>query len=145
MDIYTAVMKAADHIERNPHLFKFTESCVPDCGTPGCALGWISHFLGERPGQLFRAEVALGFEHILGETEFYSRMDHLLVEWAWNAPSCVRALRLYAAKYLAPPKPAQQPPDWNALAVRLGKEAGFVEAGSKTEASVLSVHASEPK
>ena len=46
MNIYNAILKAADHIERNPHLYDFYRSNVPNCGTPGCMLGWIGHFMG---------------------------------------------------------------------------------------------------
>lgn len=46
MDIYNAILKAADHIEKEPHLYNFYCNRVPDCGTPGCMLGWIGHFMG---------------------------------------------------------------------------------------------------
>ena len=42
MNIRTAMYKAADSIEQNPHLFDFGSVELPDCDTPGCALGWVA-------------------------------------------------------------------------------------------------------
>ena len=48
MNIRTAILKAADSIEQNPHLFSFKSLAIPnkDCGTPGCAIGWIAYHSG---------------------------------------------------------------------------------------------------
>lgn len=126
MNIYTAIMKAADWIESHPSEFKFFSISVPDapgCGTPGCAIGWIGTFAGNRKG------FTRVYSEILGvgsDIEFYSRMDKLsapgagycdgTTQWRHQASECGRVLRLYAAKYHAPAKPAQQPPDWQAMA-----------------------------
>jgi hypothetical protein len=45
-EIRAAILKAADTIERDGDLWNFGEVLVPDCGTPGCALGWIGFHLG---------------------------------------------------------------------------------------------------
>lgn len=57
--IYTAIMKAADTIERHPELYNFLSNEVPDCGSPGCLLGWIGHHLGLRGGNVFEAVTPL--------------------------------------------------------------------------------------
>lgn len=139
-DIYTAIMKAADHIERNPSLFNFSEHRKPDdCGTPGCAIGWIGLFSGREfprscspfreggsPTSGVSGDVV---EPVLGVPAdvFYSRMAHLAPGWTREAPLCASALRLYAAKYHAPAKPIQQPPDWEQIAsLSLGLTQMFV-------------------
>lgn len=120
MNLYNAIMKAADHIERNPDEFNWNHVDVPDapgCGTPGCALGWIASFLGcTRDGLGFVAAahaLGVGDEHYI----FYRRLDEFapFAKWRQKASVCAFALRAYAAKYHGHEKPAS-PPDWNALA-----------------------------
>lgn len=131
-DIYDAIMKAADHIERNPKEFDFWNNFVPgSCGTPGCALGWIGYFLGirQRSDSQYDVTRAIG----TGPTEFYSRMTELVGSNLWKgidkqylgvprsevAAACGRGLRLYAEKYHGEEKPkAVTPPDWNAIAAK---------------------------
>lgn len=135
--IYEAVMRAADHIERNPREFDFHSPALPmapGCGTPGCALGWIGYFGSVRGygGCGDRVPLYLGlseeshpqyaggrFKH--PTFAFYNRMDAVFGsnEWINSATACARAMRLYAAKYLQPAKPEQQAPDWQAMAERL--------------------------
>ena len=122
MNIYNAILAAADHIERNPEEFSFGSIIIPKepCGSPGCALGWIGHFADaarphsrsiscvaandiydEKMRRLLRLEnPLLGITH----GEFYARMDALAGSYDWRreAPTCARALRLYAKKYHAP-------------------------------------------
>ena len=124
-DIYTAIMKAADQIEYHPERFNFGSVDFPDCGSPGCALGWIGHFLGytETKYHSYRHGVLtvtddLGItadSHCDHNNEFYSRMNNLVPGWKGKAKQCAKALRLYAAKYHAPEK-VQRPPDWQKLA-----------------------------
>lgn len=45
-DIYHAIFKAADSIERNPHLYDFWQNDITDCGSPHCILGWVGVHLG---------------------------------------------------------------------------------------------------
>lgn len=135
MNIYTAIMKAADHIERHPSQFKFAQLGIPprsDCGTPGCALGWIGFFAGKRGGLLgpvCRNEATSPARQLaltpdgpllpmeLTQKEFYERMNEAVGGgWSGDAAICSAGLRLYAAKYHAPTKPVQQPPDWQAMA-----------------------------
>jgi hypothetical protein len=110
MNVYDAIMKAAEHIEQSPSTFHFGAYLVPsDCGSPGCALGWIGMFAGRH-----RAGVAVNLvaKEILGVTgaEFYDRMAHINAAkrpsgWWRDTPQIVAEnLRAYAAKYHAPPK-----------------------------------------
>ncbi len=116
MNLYDAIMKAADHIEHFPHEFNFNSCRVPSstgCGTPGCAIGWITLFVGgEQTDRGFRKTIKL----LVGKDDghvFYGLMDDLAgYRWIYDAEICARGLRLYAAKYHAP----VATPDWNALA-----------------------------
>jgi len=100
--MYEAIMKAANHIESNPNLFGFTVSTIPECGTPGCALGWIAFFSGMKVGRcvLETAAEALGFpekefEYHMGHP-FYERMDDLVGEsrWTESAELCAKGYLL---------------------------------------------------
>lgn len=105
-EIRNAVLLAADHIEHFPSEFNFFSFEVPmerHCGTPGCALGWVAHFLGHR-GDDWTGLVGVG------DTDFYERMDAFeghdaevfgtWGKWSKSAPACAAALRRYADEYL---------------------------------------------
>lgn len=143
MDIYSAVMKAADHIERNPQEFNFNTAIIPrsaGCGTPGCALGWIGTFAGLWESWGGCGDLVPGYLGLSPGTHpryggatnphptfaFYSRMDAAYGshEWIHGAAECANALRLYAAKYL---KPAPRY-DFEALAERLSREPKLEDA-----------------
>lgn len=119
MNIYDAIMKAADHIERYPKNFNFFRTSIPaDCGTPGCALGWVMHFSGARwrPNcDAIDGVAAVGVD----STMFYQRMSEISREWADTAQHCVSTLRLYAEKYHGNdrPKPVTVP-NWQTIAER---------------------------
>lgn len=109
MNIYNAIMTAADHIESDPGSFNFSRSRVPAaCGSPGCALGWIGFFLGTTGIHACDVAIEIGVDCTLNpnrkpEGNFYERVDALVgSEWIFNAAKCVKGLRLYAAKYHAP-------------------------------------------
>ncbi len=101
MNIYDATMRAADHIEVHPELWSFGRISVPECGSPGCALGWVGHFAGVPAG-----ESIYGVYKILGVSkgsDFYDRLHELnddSTDWQFNAPKIPKLLRLYANKYL---------------------------------------------
>ena len=106
MNIYDAIMKAADQIEANPETFDF-ERCIPDPerGTAGCALGWICLFAGIERNCIFpdiwdhtAVSDAMDLPEV-PDPEFYCRMDNLADGWRWSADLCAHALRLYANKY----------------------------------------------
>lgn len=50
MNVREAILKAADHIERQPTSYEYVTNSKPDCGTPGCMAGWLGHFLGVEIG-----------------------------------------------------------------------------------------------
>jgi hypothetical protein len=109
-EIRNAVLLAADHIEQFPGEFDFMSLDVPrakHCGTPGCALGWIAHFLGQRD------EDGAWFGIVgVDDQEFYERLDafegrdHKSGEcgewgdWSRSAAACATALRRYADEHL---------------------------------------------
>jgi hypothetical protein len=43
-----AILATANLFEQRPELWKFSRIDVPECGSPGCAIGYITHFLGMR-------------------------------------------------------------------------------------------------
>ena len=123
MNIREAILKAADHIGRNPNEFQFWSITTPEhpgCGTPGCALGWIGTFCGLRHvGPIAVAQRALGLVNENGWDHakvFYDRMRAIPEARGWSdsAAVCSRALRLYADKY-HPAAPLRFP-DWQAMA-----------------------------
>jgi hypothetical protein len=96
MNTREAILKAADHIERNPHLFRFSRTEIPDCGTPGCALGWIGFFMGIEVGACILSTQPA----IASDRDFYDRMTALTDPfWIVSSETCAKGLRLYANKY----------------------------------------------
>jgi len=97
-DIRTAILQAADHIERYPDAWNFHKLRVPDCGSPGCALGWIGYFLGMEPQtKIYKVLQILGLE---SDFQFYRRLnDSVERQWRNKPALAVKALRLYADKY----------------------------------------------
>lgn len=112
MDIYSAVMKAADHIERNPQDFNYDAVTLP--GVPrsldrtpdncGCAIGWIMHMAGVKRTPFFGFSEFAGALNAGSPPEFYVRMSGFAPGWERDASLCAKGLRLYAQKYLTPPK-----------------------------------------
>lgn len=128
MQIYDAIMAAADQIEKRPKTFNFGISEVPrSCGSPGCALGWIGHFLGvwqaiAHGDVLTEVAIRMGLHGVRGDwllrsgqRIFYARMGWLnghdcatQISWgAWtgDAALCAKTLRAYAEMYHPLPKP----------------------------------------
>lgn len=111
MNIRQAILAAADHIEGNPADFNFFKIDVPDsCGTPGCALGWIGHFLRVKPA--YRVAITMDVARAMGfppqetlpeygdTTVFYDRMDVVSDGiWRLDFAKCAAALRAYADKF----------------------------------------------
>lgn len=110
MDIRQAILKAAEQFDRAPHLFNYWKIKTPECGSPGCAIGWAATFR-EMTGYVHEiCQKALG----VSDTTFYNRMRDLdYVVSACNAAEMATGLRLYADKYHPAPIVL---PDWNALA-----------------------------
>lgn len=120
MHIHDAILKAADQIEQHPELFDFIEVGVPRCGSPGCALGWITFF--SEPTKHIKRNYTCDFDVVyfdgaLGElgllepSQFYDRMDRFNLlrfftgaRWTRDAQLCAKSLRKYAKKYHPKPK-----------------------------------------
>jgi hypothetical protein len=102
-DIRTAILQAADQIERNPASFRFSELYVPKTiDGCGCALGWIGYFLGGQGRRIGFVSRELG---AATDLTFYMRMAELKTrydryrQWSKNAGVCAHTLRAYADKY----------------------------------------------
>lgn len=113
MDIYSAIMKAADHISAEPFDYNYGRT-RHYCGTPCCVVGWIGVFSGETEEQMWeclepRTTRLIG----VGYRVFDERMNNLAPGWKTSAELAAHGARLYAAKYHAPVTP-----DWNAIASR---------------------------
>lgn len=127
MDIHAAVLRAADHIERNPHLYDFCSAhYTPGPSDKACLVGRVAFFAGEAPGQACGTdETDVPLTHRLFGVSFKRFADRikplvLAAGGSFNDPNpAAAALRAYAAKYL---KPQQQPPDWQVLAQRLAAQ-----------------------
>lgn len=123
MEIRQAILKAADHIEHHPKDFLYSQNAIPECGTPGCAIGWVGHFLGmtsKDNADFGRVAIAIGVPASV--FAFSDRMDRLhggFVNWRHDAADCALTLRRYANKYHPADEGGQKDyvlPDWNALA-----------------------------
>jgi hypothetical protein len=106
MNTRQAILGAAHQIEMKPSTFDFDSCQKPECGTPGCALGWVGFFLGvedTQGGYPSRVACAMGCER--NAADFYDRMNRLGdTKWHLTAAACASALRRYADKY----HPAEQ-------------------------------------
>lgn len=100
MNIRNAILSAADSIENNPSLYEFGSCDIasPDCGTPGCALGWIGLHLGlQESDNLYAVCDAIGAKCTVC---FYALSEAVgSKKWYHSADECAKALRLYADKY----------------------------------------------
>ena len=99
MNIRQAILAAANSIEKNPKMFAFESCVIPDCGSQGCALGWIGFHLG-----LSANFISLGVSvcPVLGvKTAAFHELTKLYgsFDWQHSAPDCAKALRLYANKF----------------------------------------------
>lgn len=98
MEIREAFLKAADAIEKAPGIFEFGLLNIPDsCGSPGCALGLIGHFLG-----MNNKEHTIGHDVCKAIGIEYDVCFGALTEvtgsnaWIGEPEECVKALRMYA-------------------------------------------------
>lgn len=113
MNIREAILKAADWIEKNPHLYNFDRTRVPDCNTPGCMVGWIGHFMGYEPGT--RCWQDGGAEQIVGVywgifcDRIKEFLDYRGVDNSYTVCpiAAVKGLRAYADKY-HPAEPSKE-------------------------------------
>lgn len=142
MNLYNAIMKAADHIERHPNDFNFMQWCVPgSCGSPGCALGWIGFFAG-LSGDAGSVALAMGMDPISAghqshraDMVFYGRMYALYPgehcgSWK-NLNVLPTALRAYAERYHSHEKAPALHPGF----VKLRGDLNELQAGVMLEAT----------
>lgn len=112
MNIRSAILAAADWIEKNPDLYNFHNTRIPDCKTPGCLLGWIGVFAGIKKGEgVNSVEKFLGC-YVPGLTsEFYERISTLGGPRACvlDGDTAPIALRAYADKYHPADNPIKKP------------------------------------
>ena len=118
MNIREAILKAADHVQTHQDMWCYSLSEVPECGSPGCALGWIGHFANIK-GDAEDVAVAMGLpklhdQHGVGyhQWEFYDRVQQLVGEPGFTdrhrgptflhlatAAEAAHVMRLYADVY----------------------------------------------
>jgi len=101
MHLNEVLKRAADIIEKYPERFEFVSTLIPegehDCGTPGCALGWIGAVHPKRPATNdCENTVPQLLEPGLSAINFYGRMDRLAFGWRSNPRICAAGLRKYA-------------------------------------------------
>lgn len=114
MNMNTILYRAAEQIEQFPKHFDFMETNIPpDCGAPGCALGWIGHFAVKEGWEGNRAGVYGGiyhredsYENVLplmkleDPTDLYDELAKLAGrDWRFDGATCAKALRMYADKH----------------------------------------------
>lgn len=95
----------------NIHQDQFNYQCtlVPECGSPGCAVGWVAHFRGVMPSVRVIDEMCMDALGIQYWGTFVPRMDSLERPeeyWRSNADECAAVLRRYAARHHATDKAA---------------------------------------
>lgn len=116
MNRYEMAIAGADYLEKNPHLYMFTNGWLsPFPKDPVCVLGAIGRVAGMRDVPVYVvAQQLLGME----ETEFYSAMsnvqhghsfnwDKKTDRWMASATVAAEILRRLADRSLRLPKPAQ--------------------------------------
>jgi hypothetical protein len=101
MTLREAILATADLFDSQPDLYQFAESHVPACGSPGCVIGWIGHFMGVSVGSnLDVVATRMG----ITERDFYAKMidakpamGRELRTWTWAAPVAAAGLRRMAS------------------------------------------------
>lgn len=100
-----AILLTADHIEQHPALYNYQIIKVPDCGTPGCLVAWIGHFLGVVSGTNCWTTGACHSIMGVSRDTFTTRIKDirrgitLCHSYTNHVPTAVTALRKYADLY----------------------------------------------
>lgn len=108
MNIYDAIMKAADHIEADPSSYNFFEPNAPGAGGRGCMIGWVGHYMGLAGKDVYHEVVpALGVDvakntlpnilHVVG----FQAGDGCVTA---DARLAAKVMRRWAKTYQAPVK-----------------------------------------
>jgi hypothetical protein len=100
--IHAAILAAADHIEANPNLLRFSEVDVPThAQRQACVLGWLHYFSGIQGARnsigIYVIEARNIFPGFADDGEFYRLMAATpYIDWRDDAADCARALRKIA-------------------------------------------------
>jgi hypothetical protein len=94
-----AILKTADLFERKPHLYSYRNIEVPECGTPGCMLGYIGMYLGVKKGSFVKRDVSCGALGMEPEPTLYALGHENFAGYTSDAAKAVSLLRAYANKY----------------------------------------------
>lgn len=108
----TAILRAADHIESEPHDYRYDNNCKPVCRTPGCMLGWIGKFLriakvdgNDESTSSYTHTIATrlghsGLSEFLGIASNISREKfRYATDHQTNAKAAAAVLRVYADRF----------------------------------------------
>jgi hypothetical protein len=104
------VLKAANHIEKNPRCYRYTSNRIPLCSDDvGCILGWMAYFSAEHEcgGLTSEAIARMTCDPLyacnVGYNDFFKRLDECYPpyrgHWRSDATHAAAALRAYAARY----------------------------------------------
>lgn len=110
MDIRTAILKAADHIERNPSAFNYYAGDIPSSlEQKSCLLGWACYFAGFREGRVeqYSSPIGHGYMELTAlarRTPGYLKSD--MWDFQFNHIAAAGMLRLYADAHHPTTKPA---------------------------------------
>lgn len=125
--VYTAIHRAADHIEANPRKYLFSASYVGGRGCPACMWGWIGRMLGMDAGVCNGGVAeAVGISATL---ELY-RMPQLTV--ITSAACASSAMRAFAGKHFAPKEDKPEPSPMSFSQIMDGLRSGTLEAERDT-------------
>jgi hypothetical protein len=95
MNTRQACYVAADHIESHPKQYEFTSNQVPECGTTGCAAGWVGYYAGLKDNVHDVTKQLFG----VGLLTFLTELDHEFPSWHSRPSIAAKALRWYADKH----------------------------------------------
>lgn len=104
MNIYNAIMKAADHIEKHPERFDYWSTMVPHSeGCQACLLGWIGFYFGQTirddiHGPIDQRITLLGVHYSVFYAAIAKMSDVASLSQA-DPKRLAAGLRLYAAEY----------------------------------------------
>lgn len=101
--IRAAILKTAALFETRPELYNFNEIKVPDCGSPGCMLGWIGVHLGIPAGTIVHVDVcqAIGIKSrdLYNHCASWREVAGYTTPYTEDAAIAAGALRAFANKY----------------------------------------------
>jgi hypothetical protein len=107
-EIRSAILRAADSIDRDESLWNYGNCYIGSCGTPMCAAGWIGFHLGFAPDTSVNTvcEVMRGYGVGYPYDVFDDRMQAIDRHWHWEPARATATLRTYADKYFPAEKRA---------------------------------------